>query len=526
MTEQNVRRLNPTTFNRAIDWPLGLAVAAGLTATAWVARLLLGRIDGLAAPPFDLGFFQQIVWSVGHSGQWTSSFHQGSFLGLHFSPVLVVPALVERLIWNDVRVLSLFHAVAVGLLVPAAFLFVRAALRPSRAAGAVAAALTLGIPVWGTLQEVIRSDFHPETAGVVFALLAGWAGLSGRPRTLWLFAILAMVTREDLAYAVGVVGLVVAARGRGDLRRHGRIMAAVAVTWAIVVFGLVMPGIRGGGASDTASYYAWLGGGLGVLTAPFTMTDRVVAALTRPVPWFVVAGMVAPLLGLPLVRLRWAALILPPLVALLLSSHIWQANLSLHYSLILIVPVLAAASMGGRRMIGAATRIGRRRRRASARDRATPALRLPATAARIRPLGLLGGLLLTATATATALAGAWIQGSVPPFDGGEVAFRDRPASLARLERVAADVPALAPLVTDEGLVAPLARRPTIRWVVLGAAPSPDDYVLLDRDAWSSRSWGSRGREQLFAAIVASDRPMLADDGRFVLWGPVSGGGAQ
>ena len=98
------------------------------------------------SPALRPGFFQQVVWSVGHLGQWTSSFHQGSFLGLHFSPILVVPALIERLIWADVRVLSLIHSIAVGALGPAAFLFLRAILRPSRAAGPLAAASRLACP--------------------------------------------------------------------------------------------------------------------------------------------------------------------------------------------------------------------------------------------------------------------------------------------------------------------------------------------------------------------------------------------
>ena len=506
----------------AATWPAFLAVAAGLAATGWVSVLLVGRVDGLSAPPYDLAFFQQVIWNVGHNGQWVSSFHQGSFLGLHFSPILVVPALIERLIWADARVLSLFHAAAVGALVPAAFLFLRAALRPSRAAGALAAALAIAIPVWGTSQDVIRSDFHPETVGVGLALLAGWAGLSGRPRAMWAFALIALATREDLAYAVGVIGLLVAARGRGGLRRHGRILAVVAALWAVIVFGLVMPWIRDGAASDTARYYAWLGGGLGALAAPFTMTDRVVAALTHPEPWFVVAGMVVALLGLPLVRPRWAVLVLPPLVAMLLSSHRWQANVTLQYSLILMVPLLVAAGLGGRRVLVVATRLQRRWRRRSTGPRAIPNTRGKSTGTARRLSGVRGALLLGAALPA--LAGAWIQGSLPPFDYGDRAFVGRPASIDRLQRVASAVPGDARLAVDEGLVAPLSDRVAIRSLVASAAPPRDAYVLVDRDAWSSGLWEAQRRDQILDVLESSTRPILADDGRFVLWGPQPDGG--
>ena len=504
----------------AKTWPALLSVAVGLATMGWVAALLVGRVGGLSAPPYDLAFFQQVVWNVGQNGRWVSSFQEGSFLGLHFSPILLVPALVERLVWPDVRVLSLFHAVTIGALVPAAFLFLRAALRPSRAAGTLAAALAIGVPLWGATQGVIRSDFHPETAGVVLALLAGWAGLTGRRRAMWVFAIVALTTREDVAYAVGVIGLVVAARGRGDARLHGRVLAVVAALWAAFVFVLLMPWIRDGVASDTYRNYAWLGGGLGVLAAPFTMTDRVVAALTRPEPWFVVAGMVVSLLGLPLVRPRWGVLLLPPLVALLLSSNRWQANVTLQYSLILVVPLLVSAGLGGRRVIVAATRLRRRWRRRSTGHEALVGRASKVTVR--RSAGLTGALLVAATLPS--VAGAWVQGSLPPFDQGDPAFHEHPASIDRLQRVASGVPEAAQLSADEGLVAPLAGRAAIRSLVAGAFPSRDAYVLVDRDAWSSGLWEAQRRGRILALLGSSTRPILVDDGRFTLWGPQPSGG--
>ncbi len=489
-----------------------LSTAAGLAALLWVATLLLRRVDGLSAPPYDLAFFQQIVWNVGQHGWWESSFHRGSFLGLHFSPILAVPALVERFVWADVRVLSLFHATAVGALVPATFLFLRAALRPSRAAGALAAALAVGLPIWGSIQEVIRSDFHPEVAGVVLALLAGWAGLTRRPRAMWVLGLLALTTREDVVYAVAVIGLVVAARGRGDLRRHGRVLAATAVAWAILVFGVLMPWIRGGFPSDTDRYYTWLGGGLNVLAAPFTMTDAVATALTRPAPWFVVAGMVASLVGLPLLRPRWALLVVFPLVALLLSANTFQATVRLQYSLILIVPVLVAAGLGGRRAIAHAARLRRR----WSRRRGWPAARRRTGSSRS---GSIPPRALLVLATIPALAGAWLQGSLPPFDLGDPAFFQRPAAIDRLQLAAADVPASARLLADEGLIAPLAGRAEVGRLA-GASPADDAYVLIDRVAWSPTIQLATAHARLAAELATTgSRPVLADDGRFILWGP-------
>lgn len=518
----SARRLNPSvTVNGAsvgrpatATWP-ALSVAAGLTTSVWVAVLLVGRVDGLSAQPYDLAFFQQVVWNVGQDGRWVSSFHEGSFLGLHFSPILVVPAMVERLVGPDVRVLSLFHAVTLGALIPAAFLFLRAALRPSAAAGPLAAAMAIGIPVWGAMQDVIRSDFHPEAAGVVLALLAGWAGLTGRPRAMWVLAIVALVTREDVAYAAGVIGLVVAARGRRDLRRHGRILAVVATVWAVIVFGVLMPWIRAGVVSDTDRYYAWLGGGLGVLVAPFTMPEAILAALTRPAPWFVVAGMVTSVIGLPLLRPRWALLMIPPLLALLLSAHPLQSLVQLQYPLILIVPLLVATALGGRRALSLAARLQRwwRRRR--------PDRQRKGSLGRLSVTWSAGVLLLLAASPA--IAGGWVQGSLPPFDSGDPTFLERPASIDRLRLVADGVPARAALVLDEGLVAPLAGRAIVRRLTAGGSLTNESYVLVDRVAWSSGSQTAQRHERLVTSLESSARPVLADDGRFVLWGPEPSG---
>jgi len=497
---------------RTLSTPAAVVGLATIAAAAWVAALLVNRVDGLSAPPYDLAFFQQIAWNVGARGLWVSSFHQGSFLGLHFSPILVIPAAIERLVGPDVRVLNLLQALAVAALVPATFLFLRVLLRPSRFGPALAAVLAIGIPVWGTMQEVIRSDFHPETAGIGLALLAGWAGLTKRHRAMWALALVALATREDVSYAVVVIGLAVAVRGRGPTRRQGRFLVLVAAAWAIAAFGLVMPAIRGGVRTDTDGYYAWLGGGLAVLLAPFDQTAAVVAHIARATPWLAAAGMIVALLGLPLLRPRWLILALPPMVASLLSANDFQADLRLQYGLILVVPLLVAAGFGGRRVLAIVERRLRRRRRQGApghRAGESPARRF--------------GPVIAVLLILPAAVGASLQGSLPPFDSSDPAFAARPARLDLLKLAAVVVPAEAILAADEGLVAPLAGRSDIRRLIAGPVPPADSYVVMDRTAWSP-TWQIRRRQDEFlASLLAGDRAVLVDDGEFIVWGPEPGG---
>jgi hypothetical protein len=492
-----------TALADVVAWWSLVPLGAGLVASLWAGSLLIGRVDGLATPAYDLAFFQQVLWNVGTSGSWTSSFDEGSFLGLHFSPLLVVPALLERLTGFDVRLLSLLHALGIGALIPASFLFLQSMLRPSRLAVPVACALAIAIPIWGVGQDLVRADFRPELYGVLFALLAGWAGLTGRILAMWLLAAAGLLSREDISYAVFAVGAVVSLHGHGRARRQGVAISIVAVVWAAVVFGLLMPGLRGGVRVDTDRYYAWLGGGASALLAPLTMGDRVVAALTRPGPWFVVAGMVLSLAGLPLLRARWLLLVVPPLAASLLSAHLPQANLTLHYPLLLLVPLLVAGGMGARWALALLAR----------RRRWWPLGRLSHAPA----AGVVVGFLAL-----PAVAGAWVQGSLPPFDRNDPAFAARPAAVERLRVIGQAVPPEALLIADEGLVAPLAGRARIgRLNTIGSVPA-DAFVIIDRNAWTP---GPRSAERRARTLlrVTTTRPLWAEDGRFVVYGPQSRG---
>ncbi len=343
---------------------------------------------------------------------------------------------------------------------------------------------------------MIRADFHPEVAGVVLALAAGWAALTGRGRATWILAALALSAREDVTYAVFVVGLATWALGHGRARWRGAALAIVATGWALLVFGILMPIARDGAIVDTAVYYRWLGSGPQILLAPFRMPDRLIAALTQDRTWFKIAGLLVSLVGLPLLRPRWLLLLAPPLVAVLLSHHPPQALLLLQYPIILVAPALVATAFGARRALAL---LGRHARR-------------PGRVGGLGVVGLAGPALVVAV----------VQGSVPPFDRGAAAPYERPAAIGALRMIAGSVPSDALLVVDEGLAAPLASRLEIRLVNRNPRNITGGYVLLDAEAWSPSAWASTKREQAITRINGEDRRVIAADGRFTLLGPATG----
>lgn len=502
---------NAAAWSRVL--PLMLVAAAGLAGFAWMAILGLRKADGLATSAFDQAYFQQLVWSIGNGRGFHSSFNPGDFLGLHFSPLLVVPAVLE-VAWSDARVLTLLQAAALGASAPAAFLFLRALLGRTRQAAWLAAALAAPLPIWPIMQQQIRADFHTEAMALPFVLLAGWAGLTRRGALMFCAAAVALLAKEDQVYPVAVIGLLVAARAPGRLgarpRRAGLLLVGAAVAWGVAVFGVVKPFLRAGVTYDTDTYYAWLGGGLGVLRVPFERTDELIAVLSRPAGWIVALWLLLGLGGLGFLRPRWLVLLVPPLIVHLLSSQIPQQQILLQYGLLLVVPALVGAGLGGRRLL---TVIARWRRRARPRRTTADATRHRARALgprrrRAWPLALFA---------VPALVAAVQAGAVPPFSNLQRGFWERPAAIDRLRAVAALAPDDAVLSVDWGLASAVASRPHLEVLPFDAAGA---YILVDRRPFVTGRFPWTDRAAFIARIESSERPLLRDDGRFRLWGPL------
>ena len=477
--------------------PAAIALGAACVAVIWVATVLLRRDDGLGTPAYDQAYFQQLVWNLDHGHGFTSSFGANSFLGLHFSPVLVVPAALE-LFWTDPRMLSVINAVSIALAAPAAFLLLRAAFAPSRRGVYLAAELASVLPFTPTIQEAARAGFHTEIIALPAALVAGWAGLTRRRLLMWVAAAIALGAKEDQVYTIAVIGWLIAARGPSPMRRHGFLLVAAAVIWGAAVFVVIMPALRGGATVDTVFYYQWLGSGPAALLAPIREPAAVWNQLANPAGWTAAGVLIASCAFLPLLRPRWMLLILPPLIANMLSRHDPQPALQLQYGLLLVVPAVVATAMGGRTAVAMAERFVRRR----ASKRAS----VPGYARRAFIVAAAPGLLLGA-----------MLGALPPGGHASATFAREPA-LGRLASIAANIPPGAPVAVDNDIAPYLASRAKILVLPMTCAGC---YVIVDRVP-SPQSFMSAGERAALLAGLPVSRRLIADDGRFQVWSPVDG----
>jgi Predicted membrane protein (DUF2079) len=245
------------------------------------------------------------------------------------------------------------------------------------------------------------------------------------------------------------------------------VIALLGVGWALVAELLVMPSLRGG-VPTQVDYYHWLGQAGG---------EQIEVALLRPEAWAALALLVLCCGGLPLLRLDWALLALPPLAADMLSTHAPQPAVQLQYGLALVIPMLLASGAGARQL-------------SSFRPGMMVPLALPAVIA-----GLLFGPIA---------AIAFHRVPVPP------------PGLRGLRACTVQIPRDAPVAADDSAAVPLAARPELRLIT---AAQPGDWVVVDHGGRIPDYTDRAIREWVVGHLSGQRRRPLCNDGRFVLWSP-------
>jgi uncharacterized membrane protein len=470
------------TDSRQVAWWIfpTVPLMAAAIAFGWTLHLMLLRLYGMTAPSWDLGYDQQVIWDISVGQGFYSSYARANFLGVHFELILVVLAAVEKL-WANPAVLLIFSSAGLAATAPAAYLFFRSLLPDDRPESPwLAVALSAPIPFWAAIQEAARDFFHPENMALALAMLAGWAGIRGHRVAMWALCVLVLCCKEDQVYTIGVLALLTRGYGAPAIRKHWRFILYLAGGWFLIGTGIIQQHFRNYGYTDFV-YYRWLIGLNPVIHVSF---GTVIAALTRPEALLTVAVVIAGMFALPLLAWRWLLLALPPYLANVLSEHNPQNLLRLHYVLLLLFPLIVAGGLGARRFLAM-----RSVRPATALVAAVPAL-------------LLG----------------WGTGHLPPALDSSYYLFSHPNTVAELQTATSMIPSNAPVNADDAVAVWLANRHTIN-----DFPDMLDgtcYVVIDRQAYLDGPTHPDLRRAAIAALPASGRSLLYDDGRFQVWSPV------
>lgn len=457
-----------------------IPLLAAAIAFAWTLHSQLERAYGMTALAWDLAYDQQVVWEIGQGHGFYSSFARANFLGIHLEPILVLPALIEK-VWPSPIVLLILSSLGLAAVGPAAFLFLRAMLPQARTASPwLALGLATPIPFWAAIQESASDFFHPENLAISFALLAAWAGLRGHRVAMWTLSVLTLTCKEDQVYTIGVLALLMRSFGAPPVKTHWRFILYLAGVWFLIGTGIVQQHYRGYGYTDIV-YYRWLIG----LNPDIHVTPlAVLEALVRPSALLVMLGLLASVAAMPVFAPRWMLLLVPPYLANVLSEHVPQNVLHLHYVMLLLFPLIVAAAVGARRLL-------------ERRD-------LPPS--------------IALAAAAPALVVAVLMGPLPPSLNSYTHLYMQPNAMQELSAAAAVIPAGAPVNADSALDVWLANRHQVN--DFPDMLDPTSYVVIDQQAYVGGPTHPDLRRKEIQALPTSGRKLLYDDGRFEVWSPV------
>jgi uncharacterized membrane protein len=287
---------------------------------------------------WDLGIFDQVLWSIAHGHGFHYSFRNMWYLGDHFQPMLVFLAPLVFLKLGAAPIL-----VVQGLAFGAAVVPLHAAVR--RLGGVVAAwGLSLAYVVSLGAARAVSFDFHPECFLPALAFTALW-GLAAERPGVFVAATLAMLPiKEDAAFLV--LGLCwVGWLGFGQ-RKPAQWIALGAVAYLLVVSLAVIPLVAHGNSNPLAERYPYLGHSVSsiffhAITRPDLIYDHLRNWDTPRTLLYLFAGTAF----LPLLRPKLLLPILLLLVPPLLSVNDHQRMLELHYGVVPYAFTFVVAAM-------------------------------------------------------------------------------------------------------------------------------------------------------------------------------------
>lgn len=298
---------------------------------------------------FDNGDMVQAIWATAHGHPLLVSDaggHQLVRLGGHVDPLLVL--LVPLwLVWPSPLLLLLLQALAVAAgALPVAWL-ARKHLGSDRAAAFFAVAYLL-YPATQFNAFTAATGFHPVSLSIPLVLYAIWFLDEDRLGLFAVFGLLAATTKEEMALAVGCLGIWYAVRRGRPL--VGLSAFAVGLGITLVNFLVVIPHYARSGQNPFAGRYLAVGGtptGIArtAVTDPMAILHQV--ATLHKLAFLLLV--LLPFLGLWLFEPLLLLGAVPDLAIDLLSSKPEQTTITYHYTAGIVPFVVAAVVLGAAR---------------------------------------------------------------------------------------------------------------------------------------------------------------------------------
>ncbi len=428
----------------------------------------------------DLSYIDQPMWNTlhGHFLERTLGDRQVSRVAEHLEPIIIPIAFVFYL-WDDVRAILIIQTVALALGALPVYWIAKSQISDFQPPTSdfqppifnlhsqiLPLTFVFVYLMFPALQAANVADFHADPFVVAPLLFAFWYATQRRYGAMWLWAVLAMLVKENLPTLIFMLGgylvlapVAVRSADSGvrsldspirrfltpDARRHGLALMAVSLAWFYVAtFVVVAPLARQVYGTEAPIYFAYRYTGSGGIAG-------LLALLGEPGRLGYLAGLLASVGWLALLAPEYLLLGLPVLAANMLSNFPGQYSGEQLYSAPLAAIFVVAAIYGARRLIGLASR------------------HLSAA-----PLRLYGAAALVVWLLAWSLGYQYLRGWTPlarDFDWPQLTAHEQ-----LLARFASQIPPGAPLSTTPPLHPHFAHREKI-YVFPTIADA--EFVLLD-----------------------------------------------
>jgi uncharacterized membrane protein len=316
------------------------AAAVGLSFGLWTTWAT-HRHRAFGTFGFDFGIFDQGMWLL---SRFKSPFI--TIMGVHLfgdhTSFILLPLVPFYWLFPSAEVLIVAQALALAIAAVPLFLLARDKLRNEWLAAGVAVAFLLNPALhWEGWEQ-----FHPDVFEVPLALFALYFMTKRRWWLYFVFVILLLSVKEDVALMTVMLGLYVAVKHD---RNIGIATSLISLAWFASSVWVVLPAFNGEGTLD-----AWripYGGWGGLLKAAVTKPwDVIGLAFSEDRKWYVWQLFIS--FGLLSLLAPSAVLIAAgPFASNLLSTFWYQYHLQYHYTT-LIVAVLAFAAVVGLAHIG------------------------------------------------------------------------------------------------------------------------------------------------------------------------------
>ncbi len=301
---------------------LGLMIIAY---TAVFGYFTILRHDAFASN-YDLANMDQTIWNTLHGHFFTLSGTNGpiSRLSIHadFMLILLSPL---YLLWDNVRVLLIASSFFLALGVIPTYLLSYKLLKSKIVALAMAAVYLLNPGMeWTNMY-----DFHAVSLAIPLLLFAFYAAYIKKWRWFFLFAVLALVTKEEISLFIAMLGLAIAFIFRE--RKIGLATFVIGCLWFVTMVFVIIPYF-----SPTGGHWAWGwyqlsddGGNLIIDWSTFDIISHKFVLAQTANDYY--ASLLKPFGFLPLLGLPWLLLSLPELTINVLSSQDQMRSITFHY---------------------------------------------------------------------------------------------------------------------------------------------------------------------------------------------------